>query len=123
MPPLADGLLRPGRDAPPRMASYEQERARYRPLVPERFNPVHAIVEKWGRESPDDPALISLDGVGTELARHTAADLARESRQFARALIPLGVKKGDRILLMLPRASAWYGAMLGSIRIVAVPIP
>src|SRR5580765_7099932 len=115
--------LRPARDAAPRMLSYEDDRASYAPEVSERFNPVLAIVERWAREAPDDPALLSLDGSGDVVAADTALDLAVASRQAARALLGLGLGKGDRVLVLLPRVPAWYSAMLGAMRIGAVPVP
>src|ERR1043166_9705293 len=35
----------------------------------------------------------------------------------------VGVNRGDRVLLMLPRVPQWWIAMLGLIRLGAVPIP
>jgi acetyl-CoA synthetase len=105
------------------MASYEAERASYRIEVPETFNPVIDILERWAEEAPDDLALVTLDGRGEALAEHTAADLALESRRAARALLGLGVSKGDPVFIMLPRVPAWYAAMLGVIRIGAVAMP
>src|SRR5450755_3300022 len=99
---------RPDRSAAPRLTSYEDERATYRIEMPETYNPVIDIVERWAHESPDDVALVSLDGGGAVVAEQTAADLARESRRAARALIELGVKPGDRVFIMLPRVPAWY---------------
>jgi hypothetical protein len=40
----------PDRAAPPRMASYVQERARSSIEAPERFNAVVQIVERWAAE-------------------------------------------------------------------------
>jgi acyl-coenzyme A synthetase/AMP-(fatty) acid ligase len=113
----------PDRSAPPRLTSYEEERGSYRPKVPETYNPVIDIVERWALESPDDVALVSLDGEGEVVAEQTAADLALESRRAARALLDLGVSKGDRVFIMLPRVPAWYAAMLGVIRIGAIAMP
>jgi len=115
--------LRPDRSAPPRMESYEQERARYRIEVPQTFNPVIDIVERRAQEAPDDVALVSLDGEGELVAEQTTTDLARESRRAARALREVGIIKGDRVFIMLPRGPAWYAAMLGAIRIGAVAMP
>ena len=120
---MPDAMTLPDRSAPPRMASYEEERGRYRPQVPDRFNPTIDIVEKWAQENPGDLALVSLDGTGEVVAEHTAADLALESRKAARALLELGIGKGDPVFIMLPRVPAWYAAMLGAIRIGAVPMP
>src|SRR6266508_3109454 len=54
----------PARDVEPRLVSYEDERSRYRPEVPERVNPVLAIVEPWAAEDPEALALVSIDGDG-----------------------------------------------------------
>jgi acetyl-CoA synthetase len=117
------GLTLPGREAAPRLTSYEDERERYRPQVPDIYNPAIDIVERWADEAPDDMALVSLDGHGKVAAEHTAAALAREARQAARALGKVGVRAGDRVFIMLPRVAAWYAAMLGVIRIGAVAMP
>src|SRR5947207_4280469 len=99
---------RPGRDAPPRMESYEMARESYRIEVPERFNPVVDIVERWAGEDPDAEALLSIDGQGEVIAAHTTTQLAREARRAAQALQRLGVGKGDAVFVMLPRVPAWY---------------
>jgi acetyl-CoA synthetase len=91
--------------------------------VPARFNPVIDIVERWAAEDPDALALLTLGPQGEPVAAHTVSALAAESRRAARALTALGVRKGDRVFVMLPRVGAWYAAMLGAIRIGAVPAP
>lgn len=114
---------RPARDCVPNLSSYEEERDRFDLSPPERFNPVLDIVETWAREDPDALALLSLDAAGEQAARHTVRALAEESRRAARMFKDLGIGKGDRIFLMLPRVPAWYAALLGAIRIGAVPMP
>jgi acetyl-CoA synthetase len=105
------------------MKDYDAEKASFRLEVPEVFNPVLDIVDRWADEAPDDLALLSLDGQGGVVAEQSSADLARESRRAARALAGAGIGKGDRIFIMLPRVPAWYTAMLGAIRIGAVVMP
>jgi acetyl-CoA synthetase len=113
----------PRRDAEPRMTNYDAESEVFRLEVPEVFNPVTDIVERWAAEAPGDLALVSLDGAGGVVAEQSVADLARESRRAARALTDAGIGKGDRVFIMLPRVPAWYTAMLGAIRIGAVAMP
>lgn len=120
---MATVLPLPDRSAPPNLTDYEQERERYFPQVPELYNPTIDIVESWAAERPDDMALVSLDAEGNVVAEHTVAELARESRMAARALLELGVKKGDPVFIMIPRVPAWYAAMLGVIRIGAIAMP
>src|SRR5438105_2854265 len=114
---------RPDRSAPPRMESYEEARRSFRIDVPNNFNPVIDIVERWASQDPDAEALLSIDGDGEVIAAHTVADLARDTRRAAGALQNLGVKKGDAVFIMLPRVPAWYLAMLGAVRIGAIPMP
>lgn len=114
---------RPTRDCVPNLVSYEAERDRFALSPPERFNPVLDILEAWAREDPEALALVSLDSAGETAAEHTVRALAEESRRAARMFLDLGLGKGDRIFVMLPRVPAWYAAVLGAIRIGAVPMP
>ena len=116
-------LTVPGRDAPPNMTDYDAERASLRLDVPERFNFVKDVLGRRAREQPDDLALLSLDADGAVTHRQTFSDLERGANRFANALSALGVRKGDPIFVMLPRIPAWYVAVLGAIRMGAVPMP
>jgi acetyl-CoA synthetase len=91
--------------------------------VPARFNPVIDIVERWANDEPHALALVSIGAQGQLVKAQTAVELALESRCMARALIRLGVFKGERVLIMMSRVPAWYTAMLGALRIGAVVIP
>src|SRR4051812_2003947 len=91
--------------------------------VPERFNAVVDIVERWALEAPDDLALISLGAGGEVVAEQTVAQLAADARAAAVAFARAGIAKGDAVFVMLPRIPAWYTAMLGLIRLGAVPMP
>jgi acetyl-CoA synthetase len=116
-------VTRPTRDASPRLSDYEQERAGFRLEAPERYNPVLAIVESWAREDPDAPAVVSVDAHGELVDVQSAAALAAASRRAARALLAAGIGNGDRVFVMLPRMPEWYAALLGAMRIGAVPMP
>jgi acyl-coenzyme A synthetase/AMP-(fatty) acid ligase len=116
-------LVLPARDCPPNLGDYRETYAKFSLEVPERYNPVLHIVEGWAAEAPDAEAVVSIDGEGRLVSVLTAAQLAAVSRRAARALLAAGVVKGDRVLIMLPRVPAFYEAMLGAIRIGAVPMP
>ena len=105
------------------MTDYEAERASFRLEVPTRFNYVLDVLERRAEAGGDDLALLSLDATGATSARHTFAELCRETRRMGHALAGLGVGKGDPVFLMLPRIPEWYVAALGAIRIGAVPMP
>ncbi|WP_211241762.1 acyl-CoA synthetase [Patulibacter minatonensis] len=113
----------PSRDAAPRLQDYATERDSFRIEVPSVYNPVVDIVEGWAADAPEDLAVLSLGPDGRVVGEQTAADLARDARRFGQALLDLGVGKGDRVFVMLPRVPAWYVAVLGAIRIGAIPMP
>jgi acetyl-CoA synthetase len=116
-------LDRPSRDCVPRLTNLDAERASFRVAVPERFNAVRDIVDRWATEDPDAVAIVSVDARGELVAGQSAAELARASREAARALLDLGVRTGDHVFVMLPRIPEWYTALLGAIRIGAIPMP
>ncbi|MBI4165299.1 MAG: acetate--CoA ligase [Acidobacteria bacterium] len=66
-------------------------------------------------------ALIYTDKEHT--SRFTFEDLSYQSNRFANALRKLGVKKGDRVFVFMPRRPELYIAILGAIKIGAIPSP
>ena len=79
-------------------------------------------MDKWA-EDRTKLALISLDPSGEHSRQHTFWDLKVQSNRFANVLRDLGVTKGARVFLMLPRIPEWYVAMLGLMKLGAVPMP
>ncbi|MFH1590507.1 MAG: acetate--CoA ligase [archaeon] len=67
----------------------------------------------------DKIALIYLDDNGTRNT-YTFSDLKRESDKFANALTNLGIKKGDRVFLFMPRIPEQYIAFLGALKTGAI---
>jgi acetyl-CoA synthetase len=120
---MSTTIARPGRGASPCLTDYARERESFSITVPERFNPVLSIVDGWAADAPNDPAVLSLDGAGEVVSLQSIGELALATRTAARALISAGVGKGDRVFIMLPRVPEWYAAMLGAMRIGAVPMP
>lgn len=116
-------LTVPERHVAARLQDYASERASFRLDVPEIFNPVVDIVETWAADDPDALAVLSLGPTGEVVGEQTVADLVRDAQRFGRALLDLGVGKGDPVFVMLPRIPEWYAVILGAIRIGAVPMP
>ena len=116
-------LARPARDCAPRLVDLDAERASYRVTVPERFNAVLDIVDVWAARGPRRPRGAvprrrRRGGRGAVRGRP-----GRASREAARVLLDLGVGKGDHVFVMLPRIPEWYAALLGAMRIGAIPMP
>ena len=91
--------------------------------APSHFNFASDVIDRWARERPDALALWWVNGATGAERRFTFRDLAALSRQAAGFLRARGVSRGDRVLIMLPRVPQWWIAMLGLIRMGAVPVP
>src|SRR6185295_3664815 len=87
------------------------------------FNFARDVVEHWARQTPNAPALWWVGEGGRGEVRLTFAQLARQLRCAADFFNTQGIGPGDRVLVMLPRVPQWWVAMLGLIRLGAVPVP
>ncbi|HAA94739.1 MAG TPA: acyl-CoA synthetase [Dehalococcoidia bacterium] len=90
--------------------------------VPEFFNFGFDIVDKWA-DDRTKLALLSVDHSGENAQHHTFWDLKILSNKFANVLRGRGIKKGDRVFIMLPQVAEWYVAMLGLMKLGALPMP
>ncbi|MGE4340598.1 MAG: acyl-CoA synthetase [Pigmentiphaga sp.] len=104
------------------MESYEAARQAFRWDVPESFNFGGDVIDHWAHEQPDHLALVWCDDKGNE-RKLTYADIAELSNRVANVLVARGVKRGDRVIVMLPRIPEWQIAMVGCLKLGAVPIP
>src|SRR5262249_47066062 len=66
-------------------------------------------------------ALLYTDGQRVE--RYTFEDLMRLSNRFANALVRMGVTRGDRVFVFLPRVPETYVGILGILKVGAIPSP
>jgi acetyl-CoA synthetase/medium-chain acyl-CoA synthetase len=87
------------------------------------FNFAGDVMEEWARRRPHDLGLWCVDESGTREERLAFAEIASQLRRAAHFFHTLGIQRGDRVLVILPRVPQWWIAMLGLIRLGAVPIP
>lgn len=59
----------------------------------------------------------------TKERKLTYAELSALSKRAAIGFASLGIKKGDRVLIQLPRICEWWIALFGLMRVGAVPVP
>ena len=104
------------------MPDYEFSYKNDRLEVPEFFNFGFDVVDKWA-EDRTKLALISIDSTGENVQHHSFWDLKVLSNKYANALRDRGIKKGDRVFIMLPRIPEWYVVMLGLMKLGALPMP
>lgn len=90
--------------------------------LPKTFNFGRDVVDDWAARTPGREALIWCDESGKE-ERYTFSDISKKSSQVANLLRAYGVKKGDRVMVMLPRIPQWQLIMVGCTKLGAIPIP
>ena len=88
----------------------------------EKFNFAFDIVDALGDKKPDKLALLHIANDDTE-RRFTFKDLKRESSRAANYFKSLGIKKGDRVMLVLKRHYQFWFAILGLHKLGAIAIP
>lgn len=91
--------------------------------APEFFNFTGDILDGWARERPEGLGLWCVDGANGTEQKFTFRELSQLSAQAANVFRAHGLRQGDRVLIILPRVWQWWIAMLGLIRLGAVPIP
>ena len=88
----------------------------------EKFNFAYDVVDALGRRKPDKLAMLHISEDGTE-RRFTFKDMKKESARAANYFKSLGIKKGDRIMLVLKRHYQFWFSMLALHKIGAIAIP
>ena len=88
----------------------------------DKFNFAFDIVDALAEKRPDKLAMLHLDVNKTE-RRFTFADMKTESNRVANYLTSLGIKKGDRVMLVLKRHYQFWFAILALHKIGAIGIP
>ena len=90
---------------------------------PLHFNFASDIIGAWANQRPDALAFWWIDEDETKELKYTFRELARETERAANCFETCGVKRGDHVLVVLPRLPQWWIGMLGLIRMGAVPVP
>jgi long-chain acyl-CoA synthetase len=89
-------------------------------LAPYPEKPVWSLLQEAAEKHPDSPAVVFP--IAPMARRLTYRQLASEAEQFAKALASLGVKKGDRVGLVLPNSPQFVVAFYALQRLGAVSV-
>ena len=95
---------------------------KFRIKYPENFNYAYDIIDKYGEMEPDRRALMYVDLQGHEKLL-TYGDLSRLSTRAANMFRGWGIKKGDKVMLVLKRNYQYWYAILGLMKLGAIAIP
>ncbi len=88
----------------------------------ENFNFAFDLVDALADKDPTKLAMLHIDKNKVE-RRFTFKDIKRASSQAANYFASLGIKKGDRVMLVLKRHYQFWFAMIGLNKLGAVAIP
>jgi len=101
--------------------NYNEVYKSFRWQVPEHYNIGVDICDKWARQRYR-LALIYQDQKG-QVAKYTFWDLKRLSNRLANGLKSAGLKRGDRICILLPQCPETAISHIATYKIGAIAIP
>jgi len=88
----------------------------------EKFNFAFDVVDALAEQQPEKLAMLHVAEDMTE-RRFTFQDVKKESARAANYFKSLGIKRGDRVMLVLKRHYQYWFAMMGLHKLGAVAIP
>ncbi|CAH1795111.1 unnamed protein product [Owenia fusiformis] len=108
--------------------NYEDEKKNFKINVPEYFNFAKDVIDRWAEaekkgERGHIPALWWVDDEDNQL-KWNFRELSEKSMRVANALQHgLGLEKGDRVIVILPRQPEWWLLNIACIRTGTILIP
>ena len=106
----------------PEFGSYEDFLHNYRVIAPENFNFAYDVLDVIAEAEPTKLALQWAHVDGRE-RRFTFSEIAEKSSQAANLLKKLGIKKGDKVMLVLKRHYTFWIAIMALHRLGAITVP
>ena len=102
--------------------SYEDFISNYQVCVPDGFNFAYDVVDAWAEQEPQKNALLYCNDFGVR-RMYTFTEMKKASNRIANYLLSLGIKKGDRVMLILKQRPEVWMCFLALHKIGAVCIP
>ena len=88
----------------------------------EKFNFAFDVVDELGTRKPDKLAMLHISENGEEKS-FTFSDMKKESSRTANYFKSLGIKRGDRVMLVLKRHYQFWFSVLALHKLGAIAIP
>jgi acetyl-CoA synthetase len=103
-------------------STYDEAKKNFSITVPEYFNFGFDVIDRHATAG-SRRALVWMDAGGGVTKEYTFGDIARLSNRAANALREAGVKKGDRVFIMLGRVPEWFFILVACHKLGAVIMP
>lgn len=104
------------------MESYQDAYNNFQWPRPSHYNFARDVIDRWAEQQPEKLAMLWVDDHGNE-ERRSFSDISQASKRVANALTQQGVKRGDRVVVMLGRQIAWWEVFTACLRMGAVVSP
>jgi len=104
------------------MTDYEETYRNFSLDVPEFYNFGFDVIDRIAQKDRNRLAMIHVDQDGRERT-YTFRQLMNLSNSAANMLLKYGIKKGDHVIIMLPRIPEWWIFAIASIKLGAVFCP
>ena len=101
---------------------YEQLIDAFEHDVPDQFNLVTYLCDRWAEADPNRVAVHALGADGTE-TRYTYGDLRRDANRLANHLVDAGIDAGDRIAVHGGQKVEYLLAHLAAWKVGAISVP
>jgi len=85
-----------------------------------KTNAAYNAVDRHAEGPEKNKPAILWEGENNERRQYSFLELSRQSNRFANVMKKLGVKKGDRVFIFLPRIPELFIAFLGTLKIGAI---
>ncbi|HLA20958.1 MAG TPA: acyl-CoA synthetase [Pseudolabrys sp.] len=106
----------------PRLKNYDDVYRQFRWQVPARYNIGVDVCDRWAAREPDRLAILHVHPDGREDAVSYGV-LRDTSNRLANALRAQGVKRGDRVAILLPQAPEVAASHIAIYKLGAVALP
>ncbi len=101
---------------------YAALHAGFRWQVPRHFNLAEVCCGRWSRDKPNAVA-IRYEHDDGRVSTHSYADLQREANRLANVLKRMGIKRGDRVAIVMPQRFETAVAHIAIYQLGAVAMP
>ena len=90
--------------------------------IPEIFNFGFDVLDVRAQKA-DKEALLAIDTVTGKKSSVTYSELSKVSSQFGKALLSLGLKRGDAACVLIGRNPNWHKALFGCMKVGVISMP
>ena len=103
---------------------YEALHSRFRWAIPQRFNMAEVCSRRWARD-PVSAGQTAVIACGTDQTdqRHSYAELQDQANRLSNVLKKMGVRRGDRVAIVMPQRFETAVAYMAVLQMGAVGMP